>query len=597
MTQFLYSKMLPSLSRLPANKRSTPNSKCLISFFATTEAPPPSASSFHLSRQLTTSAHDAVAWRLGYWLLCFVLVGCIATATERSRAEYSQATTSSLPISSSPRYCSVVPQSLTPLLPAASRPSKDQRPPIPSSMVFWVVHCSRRAVLVTTRPSQSEVLRVLVSARSFSSQGGRRNNKYEALPFSISPEEATNKFNEWASEQGISYLNLSTRIGAAYVPYWTFDVNLRFARSDEQSRRTYNWKPPVFEDAYGPQSVIHVPGLSTYAGHSYRRSLLNPLHNTTLVFLGRDTVPFAQWMLRDMSLSNGATLQIAPDAWNATKGRAFSILRSELDGIAQATASGPVEVQTEIVDTRQVYLPVYVFDYQVLGITYRAFASGCDTGAGISGISHKMWDKPADPEFYRSTGSFLAQAWTAAQTGIRVIGSRNAGVLVVSVLQVVGSILARILVRIPLVGAIVGVAFGFRKVLQPWLRHRRDSAEWERQREHEAYMDDRFDYVDDFKDSAGAARAYFYANRGRILGKLSGTNEHTRGDYDWYAAWEEWARQQWEKQQQAHGQGNNQGSRSQEGYHSGYGHRSEKSRTRSQKGKREFQWDFDPSDP
>jgi len=415
--------------------------------------------------------------------------------------------------------------------------------------------------------------------------GGERNNfgndPLYALPFSISPEDALDKFRSWAyDEQGLYYLlqSRSIRIGAAYCPVWSFDVNVRFVVHDpDTGQRAFNWKPEVFQEAYGKsQSVIFLPGLAAYSGYSYRRSLVNPVHNTSLVFLGDRTVPFGQWMLRDMKLATGERLQVFPDPWNTTRGRAYAIVKEELKAIAEAESSPShgVHVQTELVSSRRVYMPTYVVEYSVLGADYRAFVSGCDAGAAVSGDSHKVIDVSGQ-EAYQASTNFMTQAATAVRTGARVLGGPRIFIL----LQMFGGLLVRILARLPLFGLVAGVIVGFRKIVQPFVTRKWASAAWERQREHESYIDDRFDHSDEFVDS-GAAQQYFRTNRGRILRHLAGEHEHEQGEFDWYKAWEQWARQQWEQQQQQ-----------QQTY--------ERPRVRRPPPPKqpEYQWDFDPNDP
>ena len=106
-----------------------------------------------------------------------------------------------------------------------------------------------------------------------------RNKKFQldALPFSVSPEEALEKWRKWAEEdQSLSYLlNYdSIRIAAAYCPVWSFDANIQFPN---------NSMPPLFKSAYqsSNSNTIYMPGISAYAGYSYRRSLVNPVHSTS----------------------------------------------------------------------------------------------------------------------------------------------------------------------------------------------------------------------------------------------------------------------------------------------------------------------------
>lgn len=432
-----------------------------------------------------------------------------------------------------------------------------------------------------------------IRIRSFSSRSGNQRRgpfQLDALPFSVSPESALQTFRKWAvDEQGLNWLVSwnSLQITAAYVPVWTFDVNVRFVTVDEATgRRRFDWKPTSFAP-YGQQSVVHVPGLSAYAGHSYRRSLVNPVHNTTLVFLGDQTVPFGKWMLRDMEFSNGETLSIYPDPWNATRGRALQVVQEELQGIAMAENEN-VKVQMEVLRSRRVYMPTFVIDYKVLGSEYCAFVSGCDAGAGVSGISHTVFDPTSTQEMGQASTSFLSQAWRAAQTGANVMGPRQFGSMIVVLMQLFGNLAARLLLRIPVITLVSGAFVGFRKIVQPWMDNRWASADWERQRDHESVMDDRFDHVDDFADS-GSAKRYFQSNRGRILRHLSGEQEHAQGEYDWYKKWEEWARHQWEQQQQQ---------QSSQQTHQQSQQQQRQQRPRSQqKPKPDYRWDFNPNDP
>ena len=160
-------------------------------------------------------------------------------------------------------------------------------------------------------------LRMTTNIRTFSSCSGssrkKQNFKLDALLFSVSPEEALEQFSRWATkEQGIVFMyQKSIWIAAAYVPVWSFDVNVRFVTEPEPGRKWFDLKPEPF--TVYQNNVVHVPGLSAYAGYSYRRSLVNPIHNTLLVFMGDKTVPFGSWMLRPMSLAGGGRIDIFPD--------------------------------------------------------------------------------------------------------------------------------------------------------------------------------------------------------------------------------------------------------------------------------------------
>jgi DnaJ-domain-containing protein 1 len=441
----------------------------------------------------------------------------------------------------------------------------------------------------------------------------------DALPFSISPEEALESFRHWAEQdQGLRYLMSydSVRIGAAYVPVWSFDVNIRFAvsassssKSKQPNTTSYDWKPSLFQ-AYGDSSVVHLPGLSAYAGYSYRRSLVNPVHSTTLVFMGDRTERFGGWMLRDMTLkATGQPVSVVPDAWNATQARAFAVIEEELNGIAQQewaetnttnanTNTNKVEVQTQLVNSRRVYMPTYVIDYSIAGLEYRAFVSGCDKAASVSGVSHQILGNTIfnSDALNQSSRHFLMQLsqytsrFLSPQTWPFVI--RMLGPL----LSVLRFGLLRIWAAIPVLGMAGGAFAGFRKVLQPWMDNRSASAEWERQRENEALLEEEDQdgsWGNDFQDSTGRAQAYFVRNRVTILNHLSGPQAHEQGDYDWYKDWQEWARQQWEKSQSQQQQ--------QQSQQYGYGQRQQQQQqqqTTRRQGppKQEFKWDFDPND-
>ena len=438
--------------------------------------------------------------------------------------------------------------------------------------------------------------------RTFSSRRGDDSSSWKnlyALPFTVSPESALESFRKWAvDEQGLNYLLRwqSVRIGAAYCPVWSFDLNIRFVRTDTNSRRSrYDWKPDMFS-VYGNNPVVNLPGLSAYAGHSYRRSLIHPVHNTTLVFLGNEVVPFGRWMLRDMQVGDHR-LSITPDPWNATRGRALSIVQDDLEAIArtaiqQEANADPdqVQVQTQMLSSRRVYMPTYFVDYQVFGMEYRAFISGCDEAANVSGVSHKIVNI-SDDDLHQASNLFSGAA-SAAQEGAKiVVRNRQLATAAVLVLQSFASFIARFLVRIPLIGLVGGIFVGFRKIIQPWMDNRSATAEWERQRENEAMMDDQHHgegHGSDFVDS-GAAERYYRSNRQRILRHLSGEQEHDHGSFDWYKEWEQWARQQWEHQQQQQTYGRQQQQQTYE--------RQQQQRVHKQKSKPDYQWDFDPSDP
>ena len=430
-------------------------------------------------------------------------------------------------------------------------------------------------------------------------RGGGNNKGFQldALPFTISPDEALESFRKWAEqEQGLNYLLSydSVRIGAAFVPVWSFDINIRFRTTQAGSNR--NWKPPLFA-VFGSQPVIHVPGLSAYAGYSYRRSLVNPVHSTALVFMGDQVQPFGSWMLRDLVLER-RPIQVVPDAWNATQGRAFAIVKEELQAIVDQSwedeegSTPPPKAETEIVKSRRVYMPTYVIEYQILGLQYKAFVSGCDKGASVSGVSHQIFGQYGNmftmpsPETAQASLTFVGRAISRAPALFRPL------------ITLVGSLVLRIGAKIPIIGLVGGLLAGYRKILQPWMDSRLGSARWERQREHEALMeddDDEYGLKDDFVEPSGSARLYFFRHKEEILRALGGDqNQHEEGD--WYKDWEEWARQQWQQQERAQQQQAYQWQQQQR-QQSGYQRPPPHQQQTKQKKKPEYQWDFDPNDP
>ncbi len=136
----------------------------------------------------------------------------------------------------------------------------------------------------------------------------RDSFQLDALPFTVTPAQADAKFQRWANEeQGLtpflSYVG-STKLTAAFCPFYYFDLNVRFIVAQPSSSRIRSRgvdlaTPEPFKSAYpnAPNGVIHIPGLAAYAGFSYRRSMIDPVHNTTPVFLKKEIVPFGQWML------------------------------------------------------------------------------------------------------------------------------------------------------------------------------------------------------------------------------------------------------------------------------------------------------------
>ena len=97
---------------------------------------------------------------------------------------------------------------------------------------------------------------------------------------------------------------------------------------------------------------------------------------------------------------------------------------------------------------------------------YQAFVSGCDNGAAVAGVSHKIFEMN-QVDMGQASG-FLSSVVAAVKHGLRVLGGRQIGTLIVIAFQFFGNILARLLMRVPLIGAIGGAFVGFRKIIRPW---------------------------------------------------------------------------------------------------------------------------------
>lgn len=401
--------------------------------------------------------------------------------------------------------------------------------------------------------------RYLSLRRYSNTQTTNKRFNLRALPFSISPEEALESFRKWAEDdQGLKYLMNynSIRIGAAYVPVWSFDLNIRFKQQEKRSN-PYSWKPPIFEgyDRSGRQDVIYLPGgLAAYAGYSYRRSLINPVHSTTLIFMGNQTEPFGAWMLKDMQLKDtGFPVHVVPDAWNSTQARAFAVVKEELqeivDGDWTDSDTPPPFVQTQVVSARRVFMPTFVIEYKILGLEYQAFVSGCDTSAPVGGVSHQIFEDGSElgglsPEFQRSSRNLLVSLSSGAS---RLLQTFNLPVLLTifrPLFSVIWFALVRIATLTPVIGIAGGLFAGFRKVLQPWMDSRKASAEWERQRQREAEMNEDDEEIsqkfrmNDFNDVSGRAKSHFQRNRESILRSLAGEATHQEGDFNWYSDWQ-----------------------------------------------------------
>jgi hypothetical protein len=277
--------------------------------------------------------------------------------------------------------------------------------------------------------------------------------------------------------------------------------------------------------------------------------LIDPIHNTTLVFKMASIVPFGSWMLNPVKFHD-SELKVFPDPWNATREKSFSIIYDELcDMSNNDNQAAGVKVEVERLSSRRIYMPTYVVEYTILGVTYQAFLSGCDSSIEVSGISHKTTfnrGTTGDRVFQGATSFLSHRAAPMAATALQFFGLRP----FIALGQIVWGFISRIVMKFHVFGLLGGGAImAWRKIVRPYLEDRAASAEWEEHRGHEAKMDS-FHYRE-FCDTNGAAQAYFTRNRTRILRQLRGQEERQQeaDGKEWYAQWEEWAKQQWEHAQ------------------------------------------------
>lgn len=461
------------------------------------------------------------------------------------------------------------------------------------------------------------------SSQSQQSSSRRTALQLDALTFSVSPSDAYTKFERWANnDQGLGSLlkfGGSTTISAAYTPFWYFGINIRFV-PPALGKASYV-VPEPFRSAYPnpPGGVIHLPGVASYAGFTYRRSLVDPVHNTTPVFLRQSILPFRKTFLDQPLVYNGKQLDIFPDPWNATRERAYTIIRDELHSMANeqyrnrtGSTTGEVKVEMERLSARRIYMPTYIVDYTVLGITYRAIISGCDSKMPISGLSHRtLFEIESESKrVVDGASSFLSfttnKVAPVAASAYQFFGPRP----FVALAQALWVVISRILMRIPLISVLGGAFVAYRKLVRPYVDDRSATAEWERKRDHESRNDSSSasSNIDILRDD-GSARAYFTANETRILNVLSGEQQaNQREGTEWYKQWEAWAKEQWDnaqreanraqeefqrQQQQQQQQGSANNNRYQQSQRQQQGRRQYKQATKDD----DYKWDFDINDP
>jgi hypothetical protein len=303
-------------------------------------------------------------------------------------------------------------------------------------------------------------------------------------------------------------------------------------------------------------------------------------------------------------------LEIYPDPWNATRERAYSVVCDELNDMAnvqykksiqtdksQNGSSDAVMVETERLTARRIYMPTYIVEYKILGITYRACISGCDHSIQVSGVSHKTIFSSGSTEGAGALSmlSKLPQGVASTAAGaFQIFGPRP----FVAMAQAAIAILSRIAMRFHIVGIFGGIFIAWRKLFQPYMDATSADAEWERQRAYESQKSGT-PREDSFRDT-GSAKSYFVRNETIILRRLSDEEgRHHDQSYEWYKQWEAWAREQWEKAQR-------EASRAQEEWQRQQQHSQWQQSTQQQQQQRQykqakkdddFKWDFDVNDP
>lgn len=413
------------------------------------------------------------------------------------------------------------------------------------------------------------------SSSSYSYKKNHFNNlDLKAVPFTEEPQQALESFDEWCKSHGILFLG-KTEIEAVYLPFWTFDLNVRYTTTraadghDDSTTTTAKIKPAPFDAAYNvhnnnnqrknkqssqttPQdnNIIHLPGISAYAGYNYRRKLVNPVHSSTVLFLGHKKVQeFLGWMLDPLPyLDTG--MEVNLDTWNASKGRAFAVVMEDLRNLAMddkqfvnSTQNSEFHVDVEVLNALRVYMPTFVITYSIFGVEYRAFVSGCDSDSAVSGISHSAFASSKTVSIDDAADAVTRGAHSIFRHVTQVGGFTYAINSLHRPIVWLAKAILGILSRFPIVTAAAGGFVMYRKFVRPYLEHVASKEEWEKQREREAGgMQDAWSHRNSFHDD-GSARAYFEQNREAILWHLSGeANRPKSKSYDFYGEFEAYQR-------------------------------------------------------
>ena len=527
-----------------------------------------------------------------------------------------------------------------------NRIARRQRPRQHRQYFSWIISKFHKAEPLFLRNNCVHSFR-RISGGGGGGGGGKKNKdndfRLDALPFSVSPDNALEFFHRWAyTNQGLEYLisSTKTKISAAYVPLWSFDLNARFV-VDDQSKDGSVLKtrmPSPLDCAFQGQDVANLPGISAYAGYSYRRSMVDEIHGDALLrrnieFGMEKTIPFETWMLREMRFGVGGKgrgkyrekhaveVDVFPDPWNATPNRALAIVRERLEGMAlgdNTLAEGKVRVQMEVLSHKRIYMPLYVVEYSILGAEYRAFVSGCDDRV-VSGEDHRIFRDGSGGVRHSKNGlllankvgqmvrSFFSQILDRARTRS---GSRDTmqqfylgSGLLSWLFSKFGRMAGLVLARLPLFFSLGSSFVAFRKIVQPWMDRRSSRSEWEQERNRatETEQGRNNEGWSDFRNF-GASQAYLQQNREKIFFHMFDDNNkrRTKRVGYWYSQWEnyfqkEYTNQQhWQRDQQQEQQYRHRG-RSEQQHQ--YTHTGSKQKVHSETKNSKYQWNFDPNDP
>ena len=251
-------------------------------------------------------------------------------------------------------------------------------------------------------------------------------------------------------------------------------------------------------------------------------------------------------------------------------------------------------------------MPTYIVEYTILGITYRACISGCDPSIQVSGVSHKsiFHIGSKGDQVLEGASSFLShRVVPMAATALQFFGLRP----FVGIAQFGLTVISRIAMKLHIVGLFGGALIVWRKLVRPHMDNRAATAEWERQRVHEAQKSESFS-DNSFLDN-GSAKMYFTRNQERIVQSLSGEEGRyeEEDNKEWYNQWESWAREQWEKSQreayraQEEWQRQQQQQQQQGGNYKQYQQQQQQQQQKQSKyqktKKDDYKWDFDVNDP